>query len=99
MPAAPPTCRTACGPARCHAGRQRAASYHGYYGRLALFEVLPVTPGLRQGIVQGLNAIEIESLARAAGMMTLFESGCQAIEQGLTSLEEVVRVLGIPHGD
>ncbi|MDA4626071.1 type II secretion system protein GspE, partial [Enterobacter hormaechei] len=50
-------------------------------------------------IVQGLNAIEIESLARAAGMMTLFESGCQAIEQGLTSLEEVVRVLGIPHGD
>ncbi|WP_252406006.1 hypothetical protein, partial [Escherichia coli] len=26
-------------------------------------------------------------------------SGCQAIEQGLTSLEEVVRVLGIPHGD
>ncbi|HID9100523.1 TPA: type II secretion system protein GspE [Klebsiella quasipneumoniae] len=73
--------------------------YHGYHGRLALFEVLPVTPGLRQGIVQGLNAIEIESLARAAGMMTLFESGCQAIEQGLTSLEEVVRVLGIPHGD
>ncbi|STT01387.1 type IV fimbrial assembly, ATPase PilB [Klebsiella pneumoniae] len=70
--------------------------YHGYYGRLALFEVLPVTPGLRQGIVQGLNAIEIESLARAAGMMTLFESGCQAIEQGLTSLEEVVRVLGSP---
>ncbi|CDL54104.1 Type IV fimbrial assembly, ATPase PilB [Klebsiella pneumoniae] len=56
-------------------------------------------PRLRQGIVQGLNAIEIESLARAAGMMTLFESGCQAIEQGLTSLEEVVRVLGIPHGD
>lgn len=73
--------------------------YHGYHGRLALFEVLPVTPGLRQGIVQGLNAIEIESLARAAGMMTIFESGCQAIEQGLTSLEEVVRVLGIPHGD
>ncbi len=77
----------------------RTLCYHGYYGRLALFEVLPVTPGLRQGIVQGLNAIEIESLARAAGMMTLFESGCQAIEQGLTSLEEVVRVLGIPHGD
>ncbi len=26
MPVAPPTCRTACGPARCHAGRQRAAN-------------------------------------------------------------------------
>ena len=32
-------------------------------------------------------------------MMTIFESGCQTIEQELTSLEEVVRVLGIPHGD
>ncbi len=67
MPAAPPTCRTACGPARCPAGRQPGCEhcYHGYYGRLALFEVLPVTPGYGQGIVQGLNAIEIESLARA----------------------------------
>jgi protein transport protein HofB len=32
-------------------------------------------------------------------MMTLFESGCLAVERGMTSLEEVVRVLGIPHGD
>ncbi len=53
-------------------------------------------PRATPGDSPGLNAIEIESLARAAGMMTLFESGCQAIEQGLTSLEEVVRVLGIP---
>ncbi len=100
MPAAPPTCRTACGPARCHAGRQRAAKHvttditAGW--RCSKCCLLPrATPGDSPG----LNAIEIESLARAAGMMTLFESGCQAIEQGLTSLEEVVRVLGIPHGD
>ncbi|MEW5285776.1 ATPase, T2SS/T4P/T4SS family, partial [Klebsiella michiganensis] len=73
--------------------------YHGYYGRLALFELLPVTTALRQAITQGLSAGEIESLARESGMMTLFESGCLAVERGMTSLEEVVRVLGIPHGD
>ena len=73
--------------------------YHGYYGRLALFELLPVNTTLRQAITQGLSAGEIESLARESGMMTLFESGCLAVERGMTSLEEVVRVLGIPHGD
>ncbi|MRT50479.1 MULTISPECIES: type II secretion system protein GspE [Enterobacteriaceae] len=71
--------------------------YHGYYGRQALFELLPVNTALRQAIARGLNTMEIESLAREAGMMTLFESGCEAVEQGLTSLEEVIRVLGIPH--
>lgn len=73
--------------------------YHGYYGRLALFELLPVNNALRQAITQGLSAEEIEMLARESGMMTLFESGCLAVERGMTSLEEVVRVLGIPHGD
>ncbi|WP_434644147.1 type II secretion system protein GspE [Klebsiella sp. I138] len=72
--------------------------YHGYYGRQALFELLPVNTALRQAIARGLSALEIESLAREAGMMTLFESGCQAVEQGLTNFEEVIRVLGIPHG-
>ncbi len=52
---------------------------------------------LRQAIARGLSALEIESLAREAGMMTLFVSGCLAVEQGLTNLEEIVRVLGIPH--
>lgn len=73
--------------------------YHGYYGRLALFELLPVDSALRQAINRDLSAAEIETLAREAGMMTLFESGCEAVERGLTTLEEIIRVLGIQHGD
>jgi protein transport protein HofB len=73
--------------------------YHGYYGRLALFELLPVDSALRQAINRDLSAAEIETLARESGMMTLFESGCEAVERGLTSLEEVIRVLGLPHGE
>ncbi len=65
----------------------------------ALFELLPVDSALRQAINRDLSAAEIETLAREAGMMTLFESGCEAVERGLTTLEEIIRVLGIQHGD
>ncbi|MDQ4429274.1 type II secretion system protein GspE [Yokenella regensburgei] len=71
--------------------------YHGYYGRVALFELLPIGNDIRHGITTGMSAREIEHLARQAGMTTLFESGCDAVEKGLTSWEEIVRVLGIPN--
>ncbi|WP_413595537.1 type II secretion system protein GspE [Citrobacter youngae] len=71
--------------------------YHGFYGRTALFEVLPITPALRQRIADGSSADVVESDAQQAGMSTLFEDGCQAVEQGLTTFEELIRVLGTPH--
>lgn len=73
--------------------------YHGYSGRHALFELLLMSTALRQAIAQGVNAGEIESLARKGGMKTLFESGCLAVEQGITRFEEIIRVLGAPHGN
>ncbi|WP_336982845.1 MULTISPECIES: type II secretion system protein GspE [unclassified Cedecea] len=71
--------------------------YGGYYGRTALFEILPLAAALRQAITQGESASNIESLAREQGMSTLFENGCVAVAQGHTTLEEVYRVLGVPH--
>lgn len=72
--------------------------YHGYYGRVALFEVLEIDNMLRQAIAGGENSEVIEASARQGGMTSLFEHGCMAIEQGLTTLEEVIRVLGMPDG-
>ncbi|MEG1124267.1 MAG: type II secretion system protein GspE [Citrobacter sp.] len=71
--------------------------YQGYYGRTALFEVLPVTPALRQLIASGTTADVVESDAQQAGMHSLFESGYLAVERGLTTFEELIRVLGMPH--
>lgn len=71
--------------------------YSGFYGRIALFEVLTIDPGLRQIVIEGGNARQIEAHAREAGMVTLFEHGLHAVEQGLTTLQEVYRVLGMPH--
>lgn len=72
--------------------------YGGFYGRLALFELLPVDAALRQAVLDGATASEIETLARQQGMATLFESGCQAVEEGLTTIEELYRVLGSGDG-
>lgn len=72
--------------------------YGGYYGRLALFELLPVENMLRQAILEGLPASDIETLARQQGMVSLFASGCQAVEEGRTTAEELYRVLGFPDG-
>lgn len=71
--------------------------YHGFYGRTALFEVLPVTAELRQHIASGAPVEALEGYARQAGMLTLFESGCRAVDQGLTTFEELVRILGMPN--
>ncbi|EEZ1641789.1 Flp pilus assembly complex ATPase component [Escherichia coli] len=73
--------------------------YHGFYGRTALFEVLPITPVIRQLISANTDVESLETHARQAGMRTLFENDCLAVEQGLTTFEELIRVLGMPHGE
>ena len=53
---------------------------------------------LCQAIASGAGTEVIEASARQAGLISLFEHGCMAIEQGLTTLEELLRVLGMPDG-
>lgn len=72
--------------------------YHGFYGRVAIFEVMVINSDLRLAIARGAPVEEIETHARQTGMTTLFEHGCMAVEEGKTTLEELVRVLGMPHG-
>ncbi|KHO36591.1 hypothetical protein PI91_06195 [Enterobacter sp. FB] len=72
--------------------------YHGFYGRVAIFEVLAIDNALRQAIASGAGTDVIEASARQAGMVSLFEHGCRAVEQGLTTIEELLRVLGMPNG-
>lgn len=70
--------------------------YHGFYGRVAIFEVLAIDNALRQAIASGATSDIINESARQAGMLSLFEHGCLAVEQGLTTVEELLRVLGMP---
>lgn len=72
--------------------------YHGYLGRAAIFEILPLDNALRHAIAAGRGTAELMQTARLAGMTTLFENGCLAVERGLTTQEELLRVMGAPHG-
>ena len=54
---------------------------------------------IRQLISANTDVESLETHARQAGMRTLFENGCLAVEQGLTTFEELIRVLGMPHGE
>ena len=64
----------------------------GYKGRIALFEVMPVTDEIRELILRGASSMEIKETAVALGMKTLRDSGLQKIREGITTIEEVVRV-------
>jgi type IV pilus assembly protein PilB len=64
----------------------------GYKGRVALYEVLVIKENIKEAILQGASVIELRELGRKNGMRTLRESGLQKIREGMTSLEEIMRV-------
>jgi len=70
--------------------------HSGYRGRTGLFELMVVTDELRRGIAGGVEESAVTGLARAAGMRTLLEDGLEKARAGVTTLEEVLRVMGPP---
>ncbi len=64
----------------------------GYQGRIGIFEVLEITEEIRRLIMQRANSEEIRQVAVAAGMTTMLHDGLQKTLQGITTLEEVLRV-------
>jgi type IV pilus assembly protein PilB len=67
----------------------------GYRGRTGLFEILIVDEEIRRGISARTSSLEIRAAARAAGMKTLREAGIEALLEGKTTVEEVLRETGI----
>ncbi len=64
----------------------------GYYGRTAMYEVLPVNDKIVRLINQRTDTKEIMKVARLDGMMTLREVAVRKLAQGITTFEEVIRV-------
>jgi len=68
----------------------------GYRGRLAIAEVLIVTPEVERRISAGESADRIADAARDGGMASLWESGLQHVKAGSTSIDELLRVCEAP---
>jgi type II secretory ATPase GspE/PulE/Tfp pilus assembly ATPase PilB-like protein len=65
----------------------------GFKGRVGIHEVLKVSSTIRELIMQGKTAKDIEEQAKKEGMLTMLEDGIFLAVQGLTTIEEVFRVI------
>jgi type IV pilus assembly protein PilB len=65
----------------------------GYQGRLGLFEIMPLSKNTEQLIMGEADSLEILRHSQQEGMLTLYQSALEKIEQGLTSYEEVQRIV------
>ena len=65
----------------------------GYKGRVGIYEALEIDDKLRVMIRQKVSAKEIEDRAKEKGMTTLFMSGLDQVAAGVTTIEEVLRVM------
>lgn len=65
----------------------------GYSNRIGMHEVLKVTPTIKEMIVAGKSQDELEEQAKKEGMMTMIEDGVFQAVLGVTTLEEVFRVV------
>jgi general secretion pathway protein E len=64
----------------------------GYRGRVGIYELLPVDDAIRTLVLERRSAAEIRAAGVAAGMRTLRDDGARLVAEGVTSVEEVLRV-------
>ncbi|MDP9068806.1 MAG: type II secretion system ATPase GspE [Actinomycetota bacterium] len=65
----------------------------GYKGRMAVHEVMSVTEEIERATVERASADEISKIATSQGMAFLRDDGMEKVRQGLTSIEEIMRVI------
>jgi type IV pilus assembly protein PilB len=82
----------------CHHGKGcDKCSNTGYKGRVALYEVMPISEELKELILNGDSASEIKKTAKRSGMKTLRQSGITKLKEGITTVEEVLRTTMADH--
>ena len=64
----------------------------GYWGRICIIEMMPLTDNLRSLVMRHSTAGDIRAAAIMEGMETMFENGLRKSLSGITTIEEVLRV-------
>ena len=81
------------GPLTLYRGRGcPACNFTGMKGRVALYEVMPITAELRHLILKDASTVEIREVAERQGMKTLRQAGLAKVLEGITTTQEVLRV-------
>ncbi|MDH4230652.1 MAG: type IV-A pilus assembly ATPase PilB [Nitrospirota bacterium] len=78
---------------KCYKGKGcPACNNTGYKGRVALYEVMPVKDELKELILEGASSAELKKAAIRLGMKSLRMSGLTKVAEGVTTIDEVLRV-------
>src|SRR6267142_6573361 len=67
-------------------------NFTGMKGRVAIYEVMPITEEIRDGILKNMSTAELRAIAQSQGMKSLRQAGLLKVIEGTTSIEEVLRV-------
>ncbi len=70
-----------------------ACNGSGYWGRVGILEILPMNDEIRRLVLRQAESREIHAAALEAGMRSMYQDGLAKARQGVTSLEEVMRVI------
>lgn len=70
-----------------------ACNNTGFRGRVALFELIEITPEMQELMLHSPSTQQIETLARKQGGKSMFEDGVAKVKLGETTLAELVRVV------
>ena len=66
----------------------------GYYGRMGIYEMLNVTPSIQQALLNNLTPSELSQIAQEQKQVTLLSAGLALVDNGITTLSEINRVVG-----
>lgn len=66
----------------------------GYFGRTGIFEIMEMTEKIREAVDAKATPVQIKKIAKSNGMNTLRESAIKKLLKGVTTFDEVIRVLG-----
>lgn len=73
--------------------KEKGQTEDGYKGRIGIHEVLEVSPTIKEMVMAGKTGDELNEQAKKEGMLSMLEDGLFKAAQGLTSVEEVLRVI------
>jgi type II secretory ATPase GspE/PulE/Tfp pilus assembly ATPase PilB-like protein len=65
----------------------------GYKGRMGIYEIMTMSDPIKQAVMKGMPGLEIQKVAQSEGMITLEQDGLIKVMQGVTSLEEVYKLV------
>ncbi len=72
-----------------------ACNHTGFSGRVAVTEMLTVGETLREAVLERTTTRRLQEVAQAEGLLTLWQKGLRRVVNGETTLEEVMRVIGL----